>query len=175
MSETSGSTANPEPNPTTPEASSFEIPVPEIPAAANFGTPEPQAPAGPPVFGTPQPEVTPYPTTPSPNGHLEGQQQYGQQQGQLGNNALPSDGFKGKRLMRNTDNQMIGGVASGIADYFGIDVTLVRIVFAALTVFSGTGVILYGIGWCVMPDAKGDTLIAKNGRSPLTGKKRDND
>ncbi len=40
-----------------------------------------------------------------------------------------------KKLTRNTDDKMIGGVCSGVADYFGIDVTLVRVLTVVAAVF----------------------------------------
>ena len=39
--------------------------------------------------------------------------------------------YENKRLRRNVFNKVIGGVCSGLADYFGIDVVLVRAIFAA--------------------------------------------
>jgi phage shock protein PspC (stress-responsive transcriptional regulator) len=59
-----------------------------------------------------------------------------------------------RRLFRDTDDQMIGGVASGIAKYFGIDPTVIRLLFAASVLLGGTGVIIYVILWIVLPEAK---------------------
>lgn len=58
------------------------------------------------------------------------------------------------RLFRNTNNKMIGGVASGLADYFQIDVTIVRVLFvmAFFIPFSFPIVLFYIILWIVMPD-----------------------
>ena len=55
------------------------------------------------------------------------------------------------RLVRSTTDRELGGVAAGIADYFGIDVTFVRIlwVFAALSAW--TGILLYVILWIALP------------------------
>lgn len=52
-------------------------------------------------------------------------------------------------------NRMIGGVCGGLADYFGLDATLVRIAYALLTVFTTgfPGFLLYLILWLVMPRA----------------------
>ena len=47
---------------------------------------------------------------------------------------------------------MIGGVCSGIAEYFNLDPVLIRLIFVALAVFGGAGVILYFIAWIVMPE-----------------------
>jgi phage shock protein PspC (stress-responsive transcriptional regulator) len=57
-----------------------------------------------------------------------------------------------KKLKRSSD-AMIAGVAAGVAEYFGLDVTLVRIIWAILTIFGGAGLIAYLICWILMPKA----------------------
>ena len=47
---------------------------------------------------------------------------------------------------------MIGGVCGGLGDYFGIDPTLVRLIFILLTVFGGGGVLIYFILWIIVPE-----------------------
>jgi phage shock protein PspC (stress-responsive transcriptional regulator) len=47
---------------------------------------------------------------------------------------------------------MLAGVAAGIARYLGVDVTVVRIVFAVLAVVGGAGVPLYLAGWLLIPE-----------------------
>ena len=68
-----------------------------------------------------------------------------------------------KRLFRSTKNRVIGGVCSGIAEYFNLDPVLVRLIFVALAVFGGAGIILYLIAWIVMPEqgARKNTQNAK--------------
>ena len=72
-----------------------------------------------------------------------------------------------KRLTRNTDNAVLGGVAAGIADYFDIDPVLVRIGFVLLCLMGGGGLILYLICWVVMPErtrgagAPGDRMVGE--------------
>ena len=62
-----------------------------------------------------------------------------------------------KRLQRDTRNKVIGGVCSGLANYFGIDAALVRLLFAfALLAFSA-GFWVYVILWIVMPVGDGTT------------------
>jgi phage shock protein C len=56
-----------------------------------------------------------------------------------------------KQLLRNESNKMIAGVCSGLADYFGVDPTLVRIGFVIATVAFGIGVLPYIILWIVIP------------------------
>jgi phage shock protein PspC (stress-responsive transcriptional regulator) len=57
-----------------------------------------------------------------------------------------------KKLYRSRTNRVFLGVAGGLAEYFEVDPVLVRLLFVALTVFSGVGIILYIIGLIVMPE-----------------------
>lgn len=50
---------------------------------------------------------------------------------------------------------MIAGVAGGLAEYFVIDPALVRLLFVLLTVFGGTGILIYIILWIVVPSEGG--------------------
>ncbi|MCI6524127.1 MAG: PspC domain-containing protein [Parabacteroides sp.] len=59
-----------------------------------------------------------------------------------------------KKLSRS-NNKMIGGVCAGIAEYLGLDPTIVRIVWVLLLLFAGFGILLYLILWIVMPKAIG--------------------
>jgi phage shock protein C len=54
-------------------------------------------------------------------------------------------------LIRPVRGRMLTGVAAGVADYFGVDPTIVRIVLAVLAV-AGPGVPLYLAGWLLIPD-----------------------
>lgn len=56
-----------------------------------------------------------------------------------------------KKLQRDMRNRVIGGVCGGIANYFGMDATLLRLLFAFMILFAGTGFWLYIILWIVMP------------------------
>ena len=55
-----------------------------------------------------------------------------------------------KKLYKS-NNRMICGVCAGVAEYFGIDPTIVRLVWAALAL-SGTGILLYIVAALVMPE-----------------------
>ena len=55
---------------------------------------------------------------------------------------------------------MLAGVAAGVARYFDIDVTVVRIVFAVLAVVGGAGLPLYLAGWLLIPDEDAEQSIA---------------
>ncbi len=56
-----------------------------------------------------------------------------------------------KRLQRSRTEKMLGGVCGGLAAYFGIDPTLVRVLWVAMTLVVGIGILLYIILWLVMP------------------------
>ncbi len=56
-----------------------------------------------------------------------------------------------KRLVRNTSNEMVGGVCSGIADYFNIDPVIVRLVFVLMALGGGHGILAYLVLWMLMP------------------------
>jgi len=58
-----------------------------------------------------------------------------------------------KRLFRDPDDRLVGGVCSGIAHYFGIDPLIIRILFIVAVIFFGTGFLLYLILWAVIPKA----------------------
>jgi phage shock protein C len=55
-------------------------------------------------------------------------------------------------LFRSRRGRMLAGVASGVAQYLGIDVTLVRIAFVLITLVGGLGIPLYLASWLLIPD-----------------------
>ncbi|MGH3443115.1 MAG: PspC domain-containing protein [Nitriliruptorales bacterium] len=57
----------------------------------------------------------------------------------------------GRRLTRSETDKMIAGVAGGLAQYFNIDPTLVRVAFVLLAVFGGSGLIVYLVMWLIVP------------------------
>lgn len=59
-----------------------------------------------------------------------------------------------RKLYRNPDNKMLGGVCSGIAAYLGIDEIWVRLAFAGSFFFFGSGLLAYIILWLIIPEAK---------------------
>ncbi|MEP7025035.1 MAG: PspC domain-containing protein [Actinomycetota bacterium] len=65
-----------------------------------------------------------------------------------------------RQLRRPVHDKMLAGVAAGIADYLDIDVTLVRIVIAVLSVVGGIGVPIYIAGWLLIPEEGTDQSIA---------------
>ncbi|MHB8102922.1 MAG: PspC domain-containing protein [Methanosarcina sp.] len=57
-----------------------------------------------------------------------------------------------KRLYRSKNNKIIAGVCSGIAEYFNIDPTIVRLLWLLLALSGGAGVIAYIIAWVIIPE-----------------------
>jgi phage shock protein PspC (stress-responsive transcriptional regulator) len=63
-------------------------------------------------------------------------------------------------LRRPFEDRMLAGVAAGLARYFGVDPTIVRIAFVILTVAGGAGIPLYLAGLLLIPDEGSDVSIA---------------
>ncbi len=59
--------------------------------------------------------------------------------------------MKNKKIYRKTDDCIIAGVCAGLADYFEIDETLVRVIFVLLFIGGGSGLLIYLILWLVIP------------------------
>ncbi|MDI3311424.1 PspC domain-containing protein [Thermoanaerobacter sp. A7A] len=58
-----------------------------------------------------------------------------------------------KRLYRSKENRMLGGVCGGIAEYFNVDPTIVRLIWAFAAIVWGSGILAYIIGWIVIPES----------------------
>ena len=54
--------------------------------------------------------------------------------------------------MRSRANRKIAGVCAGFAEYFDLDVTVVRVVWLIVALFGGGGILAYIIAWIVMPE-----------------------
>ena len=59
--------------------------------------------------------------------------------------------MNGKRLYRSETNQMLCGVCAGIAEYFDLDPTLVRLGWALFCIMGGSGVLAYIIAAIIIP------------------------
>lgn len=66
----------------------------------------------------------------------------------------PSPSIRKLRLYRDTDNQILGGVCAGIANFFGIDPIIVRLLFGLSVFLGGFGIVLYILLWIILPEAK---------------------
>lgn len=60
--------------------------------------------------------------------------------------------MKDKKLYRSLTDKEVAGVCGGIADYFEIDSTIVRLIWAFLFVVYGAGLFAYIVAWIVMPE-----------------------
>ncbi len=59
---------------------------------------------------------------------------------------------RGPKLVRRTDDRVVAGVAAGIAFRLGIAPVYARAAFVVLAFAGGVGVVLYGVGWALLPD-----------------------
>jgi phage shock protein C len=59
-----------------------------------------------------------------------------------------------RRLFRNPNDKVIGGVCSGIANYFDIDPVIVRLIFAVMFLTLGIGLLAYILAWIIVPVAR---------------------
>lgn len=57
-----------------------------------------------------------------------------------------------RRLVRSTTDRKVAGVCAGLAEYFGLDPTLVRALFAVSIIFGGAGLFAYVVLWIVVPE-----------------------
>lgn len=69
----------------------------------------------------------------------------------------PATGGK-KKLMRSSTDKKIGGVCAGLADYFDLDPTLIRVLWLLAVLFAGCGLLAYIILWIVLPLAPGGVI-----------------
>ena len=56
-----------------------------------------------------------------------------------------------KKLYKSTQNNMLDGVCGGIAEYFGIDPTVVRLIWALFSLMGGSGILAYIIAAIIIP------------------------
>jgi phage shock protein PspC (stress-responsive transcriptional regulator) len=70
-------------------------------------------------------------------------------------------GVGGKKLERKINGRLLAGVCAGLADYLGVDVTVIRVIFAVLTLFGGLGPIAYVLAWALVPEEGEPVSIAE--------------
>ena len=73
-----------------------------------------------------------------------------------------------KKFFRNPEDKVLGGVASGIAAYFGVDTGIIRLLFVLGIVFFGVGFLLYVVLWMIAPAAKTLTEKMEMQGQPIT-------
>jgi phage shock protein C len=57
-----------------------------------------------------------------------------------------------RKLYRSRNQRMLAGICGGLAEYFNVDATLIRVLFLVLAVFGGTGLVIYVVMWLIVPD-----------------------
>ncbi|HEY7324146.1 MAG TPA: PspC domain-containing protein [Streptosporangiaceae bacterium] len=68
-----------------------------------------------------------------------------------------------KVLVRKRNGRMVAGVCAGLADYVGTDVTLLRVIVAAVAVITGgAGILAYLIAWAIIPEEDQKSPAAEN-------------
>ncbi len=89
-----------------------------------------------------------------------------------------------RRLYRSRDERMLGGVAGGLAEYFDVDPTLVRLAFVFASLYLGFGLLPYIVLWIVIPrepevgaapaslpagrgEERGELLVARPAETPI--------
>jgi phage shock protein PspC (stress-responsive transcriptional regulator) len=81
-----------------------------------------------------------------------------------------TDGNGSKVLVRPRNGRMLAGVCAAFAEYFGFDVTLVRVIWAVVSVITGgAGVLAYLVAWVLIPGEGQKSSMAED----ITGKKED--
>jgi phage shock protein PspC (stress-responsive transcriptional regulator) len=73
-----------------------------------------------------------------------------------------------KKLYRNPDNKVISGVCSGLAAYFGTDITVIRVLFVLGLFLGGSTIVLYLVLWAITPEAHTITEKMKMQGEPVT-------
>ncbi len=87
-------------------------------------------------------------------GEVEGASHSQKQNTYSAYNSDDTDYTKGdKRFFRDIDNKMLAGVCSGLSEYTGIDVTIIRVIFVVLVFAYGTAILAYIVLWIVAPRA----------------------
>ncbi len=77
-------------------------------------------------------------------------------------NAQPDSPTSTRPLSRPASGRMLAGVAAGLADYLGVDVTVVRVVLVVLALVGGAGVPIYLAGWLLIPDEASGRSMAND-------------
>ena len=59
--------------------------------------------------------------------------------------------MNGKKLYRSDENKMLAGVCGGIAEYFGVDPTLIRLAWVVCSLLGGSGLLAYILAAIIIP------------------------
>jgi phage shock protein C len=66
------------------------------------------------------------------------------------------------KLYRSQNDRMIAGVCGGLAEFFGLDVSLVRLLAVIMALLGGHGILVYLILWIIVPNAPAAYPAAQN-------------
>ncbi|RNL84310.1 PspC domain-containing protein [Halostreptopolyspora alba] len=81
-----------------------------------------------------------------------------------------NENFQKKSLRRSSHQRILTGVCGGIGEYLGVDANLVRLAFAALTLFFFGGAVLYVVAWLVMPEEGAEASLLEHTIRNFQGK-----
>jgi phage shock protein PspC (stress-responsive transcriptional regulator) len=73
-----------------------------------------------------------------------------------------------KQLFRDTDSAMLAGVSSGLANFFGLDPIIIRLLFVVATLTGGAGIFIYILLWILLPEAKSSSDKLRMHGKPVT-------
>lgn len=73
-----------------------------------------------------------------------------------------------KKLYRDNEKKVLGGVSGGLAAYFGIDIVIIRLLFVITAIFGGLGLVAYIVLWVVLPAAVSITDKMQMQGEPVT-------
>jgi phage shock protein PspC (stress-responsive transcriptional regulator) len=68
------------------------------------------------------------------------------------------------KLTRATDDKVVSGLSGGLGRYFGVDPIVFRIAFVVMALAGGSGVLLYLVGWLLIPDDRGGSALPRVGK-----------
>ncbi len=71
-----------------------------------------------------------------------------------------------RRLTRSRSNRVIAGVCAGLAEYLGVDPVLLRLAFVVLAIAGGGGIVIYLLGWILIPEEDPDAPAAPGAPQP---------
>jgi phage shock protein PspC (stress-responsive transcriptional regulator) len=74
--------------------------------------------------------------------------------------------FSMKRLYRSKKDRILGGVCAGLGEHLEVDPTVIRLIWAVVTVLSfGTGIIVYVLAWIIIPESGAESELPSSGES----------
>ena len=71
-----------------------------------------------------------------------------------------------KRLYRSKKERILGGVCAGLGEHLDVDPTVIRLIWAVVSVLSiGTGIIISILAWIIIPEDDTDGTVSPSGES----------